>query len=422
MRFPRRPGHFDNSDLSRDHRYLESILIQFKSVKDTCIIYYHGNDWSGVPARQRYLMSAIARHIPVIYLDQSRTKVGRVTSSNPQPDVTVIYGLVRMVYSMEARGFGTLVPSYVQWQLRHVRRKYQRIILWSAENWLRPHRFIPHDTFIYDCIDPCFSDDPVDLNAFNERERSLVRTANLVFASAEALVEKCNLYSENVALINNACEPGEYAAELLIDARRPSWWPQQSRPIAAYLGTLDCRLDFDFLDAACRQNSNVSFILAGQIAADSRARVEQLSKNPNVTIPGRISVEDGRFLLGHCAIGLIPFRMCAANDEVNPVKLYAYTLLGIPVVGSAVRELSIRPDVTLTARTSGDFAQLIPRAIALRADTRYRYTLTNFALENTWSHRAESAFEHIMRTVGNDPRPPSGKTKYCEDRNLAPSS
>ena len=202
-----------------------------------------------------------------------------------------------------------------------------------------------------------------------------------------------------MTLINNACEPEEYSASLLALAQRPAWWPATDLPVAAFLGSLDWRFDVKAMRSACELNPGVHFILAGSIYADPVPGLLELLQLPNVTAPGRISVEDGRYLLANCKIGLIPFLPGAMNDAVNPVKMYAYALLGKPVLGTAIRELVARPDIVQVARSAGAFGRMIPDTLTLSDDREYQARLRDFALRNTWSHRAQVAVNALNQML-----------------------
>jgi len=371
-----------------------------------CIIYIHGNAWEGVPARQRYLMEQMSRFLPIFYLEETEQKRWRVSWTQVTDNVVVGSGLLSGLVRFQRRAMKNKLPIWPWaqslWCKRHlgwVRKKYRRILLWDAENWLGSYRFVPHDRLIFDCIDPLFSDDPARLTAFAKRDEQMCRHADLVFASADSLAEKCRRHNPNVILLNNACAPEEYTPSLLESACRPEWWPTSNRSIAAYLGTLDARFDFTAVLAACRAHPSVDFVLAGTILPQYEGRIKELQTLPNVICPGRISVEDGRYLLDHCTVGLIPFVPGEMNDAINPVKMYAYAQLGKPMAGTAVRELTSRPQIVATAARSEDFGNAVAAALAQADSPETRQRLIQFAAINTWRQRAETAWDAISKFV-----------------------
>ena len=373
-------------------------------MQDTCIVYAHGNPWSGVQARQQYLMRALARSIPVVYLDGEEDRKLCVTRREVEPGVTVVRGFTSTLLRLVERRIPCAAAVWGRWHMGWLRRRYRRIVFWNAENGLRPYRFVPHDYLVFDCIDPCFSHDAATLESFARREHEVTRAADMVFASADLLRERCAALNPNTHLLNNACAPEEYRAELLQAAPAPVWWPKSGRPIAAYLGSLDWRMDFAALRAAVESLPEVEFVLGGNVIPDARDAARELAAHRNVTVPGRLSVEEGRFLLAHCAVGLIPFTPEPMNDAINPVKMYAYALLGKPMAGTAVRELLARPEVVATGRTAAEFVEAVGAALARSRDSGHCERLRQFAMQNTWSHRAQAALR-LLNDRADGPRP-----------------
>lgn len=369
-------------------------------MNDCCIIYYHGTDWEGLRGRQQYLMAALSKYVPVVYLDGSRTLRRAVSCVDVSDRITVVRGLVATLWALRRRRLPGPARLCAAWHLRPVRRRFSRVLFWATENLIRPDQSIRHEGLVYDCMDPCLDHDP----EYERRQAVALRAAAKVFASAELLAEQCRRDHDDVTLLNNACEPAEYDPKLIASAPRPSWWPQTAGPVAAYLGTIDRRVDLECLRYACRLNPTVQFVIAGKVIPSLAPAMADLGALPNVTGPGPISVSDGRYLLSRCTIGLIPFVPCAMNDAVNPVKMYAYALLGKPMVGTATRELLTRPDVVQCASSAAEFAAAVGRALALAGRPEVEATLAAFASQNTWEHRAALAWETIRPLVDSPPQ------------------
>lgn len=365
--------------------------------EERCIVYAHGNDWDGVRSRQRYLMEALSKYIPVIYLDGSWDKRGKVTRHQVTDRVTVVRGLLRPMVSLKLRNFEAPSHLWGWWHTRWIRSRYRKIIFLDSENWLRPYRFIPHDSLVFDCIDPCFDRSPMVLAHFERRELEVLHASDAVFTTADSLTEFARKHNKNVTLLNNACSPDEYAPELIAAAAKPEWWPENKKRIAAYMGAIDWRFDFEFAICAAREHPDVDFIFAGNLLAEVADRSYELKALPNVSMPGRISVEDGRYLLAHGDIGLIPFIMGDMNDAINPVKMYAYAYLGKPIAGSAVRELVSRPEIAVTGDTPAQFSAAITTALQRAKDPAEKAKLLTFAAANTWDKRAEQAWQVLSK-------------------------
>ncbi|MEA3212773.1 MAG: hypothetical protein QOE70_5830 [Chthoniobacter sp.] len=389
-----------------------------------CIVFYHGNDWDGVRSRQRYLMQALSERFRIIYLDGTWSRRGWITARRPEPGVTVVAGFVSLLAALERRSLGWLARFAGRVFSTVFRKRGETFVFWNAENSACPFRFIPHQRLVFDCIDPSFSEDLAEIAAFHERESAMLRSADIAFASACSLVERCAEENAHVHLLNNACEPAEYAADLIGASPRPPWWPAADRPIAAYLGTLDQRFDFALVTAVAQRTPNLDFILAGHVIPECEPLLGQLRALPNVICPGRISVEQGRYLIANCSVGMIPFRPGAMNDAINPVKLYAYALLGKPVVGTPIRELCERPEAVLIGRTPEDFANYLVSAVGGSESAPSPESLRAFARRNTWKDRG-AAVADVFRISGwmdAFEQPASGPQGPARNPSLASSS
>jgi hypothetical protein len=84
------------------------------------------------------------------------------------------------------------------------------------------------------------------------------------------------------------------------------------------------------------------------------------------------------------------------NDAINPVKMYAYALLGKPMAGSNVRELASRMQIVAVAKSPHDYGRAVTQAMEQSRDETMTANLRKFALDNTWEHRAAQAWEAIQ--------------------------
>jgi glycosyltransferase involved in cell wall biosynthesis len=343
-------------------------------------------------------MQALSRVVPIYYIEDSEDSRWLITRHQVKQNVVVVRGLMPAWVRFERRGWLCAQKLWAYF-LRDIRKSHRRIILWEAMNWLRCFRYVDHDLMIYDSIDPCFSEDPEELSSFNIRERQYFARADVVFASANALQETAMLARKEVFLVNNACEPGDYTETLIANDVKPSWWPAVDRPVAAYLGSLDARFDFSLIHSVAQRMPDIQFVLAGIQLREFGTSISELRALPNVTLPGLVSLADGRYLMSRCQVGLIPFTPGAMNDAINPVKMYAYAYLGKPMVGTSIRELVSRPDLVYTANSADHFAEQLRNAIRDTYNPRRKQSLRLFGEQNTWEHRADQVVK-ILSSKG----------------------
>lgn len=380
------------------------------------IIYFHGNNWDWVRARQQYLMLALSKSFRIIYLDASRSENGFFAWRNAAQNLCVVSGLVSALCWFERKRLRFFAEFLGRVFSRFIRIKSRGpIYFWNAENLRTPYRFIPADYVVFDCIDPCFLEGAEEVKAHEKREADVLRDADLVFASASSLFDSCRMHNPNTHLLNNACAPDDYKETDRGALQRPSWYPE-AVPVACFLGTLDWRFHFALMRDVCSRMPEVSFVFAGSIIPERIDAVNELRSLPNVVCPGRISLEEGMFLMQNCSVGLVPFIPGEMNDAVNPVKMYAYAWLGKPIVGCDIRELRDRPQVARIARSAPEFVDAVENAIRSSSEPAAAARLRAYALQNTWTQRAQSAREQLKKLANT----PAESAAPCEARSLAP--
>ena len=363
-------------------------------MKPACIIYYHGNEWEGVPGRQAKLMEAMSHHLPVIFLDAGRDARFRVTLSRPLPGVTVVRGLVVILRSLVQRRWYSPARIVARLVLARLIRPYRQVIFWGAENWWQLERFVPHHVFVHDSIDPCFVEEHAA--AFAEREKALQQKAAVVLCTAETLLAEAKKINPQSYLVPNACAKDDFRSpgEKL---PLPMGIPEVPPPVVGYLGTIDSRIDVATALHTATQLKECSFVFAGPIVPGLDEALRPLRSLANVFFVGPQYGVNARAVAQTFDVGLIPFLPGVVSDALNPVKMYTYLAAGTPVVSTWIHECVRHRQWMRAAKTPEEFAAAVRQA--LRSGVEERARLIYFARQNTWAHRAADTMR-IFAQVG----------------------
>jgi glycosyltransferase involved in cell wall biosynthesis len=168
------------------------------------------------------------------------------------------------------------------------------------------------------------------------------------------------------------------------------------RKVIGFVGSLDHRwVDQDLLIAIAENFKKCALVLRG---SPDRTFARRIAKHPNVTILPFVEEEKLGDVLNSLDVGLIPFKRNKITEVVNPLKLYEYSLFGIPVVATWTKELSHYDEIVHLARSREEFLVAIERALTNSTDER-REKLREFALANTWDHRVDQLLEfaHLQK-------------------------
>jgi glycosyltransferase involved in cell wall biosynthesis len=223
----------------------------------------------------------------------------------------------------------------------------------------------PSNVLVYDCNDPneelYADDDEIRRRWIRKHETEALQKADVVFATAKRLLTKCKAINSNVYLATNGVPSSFFQTDHVV----PHDIAAIKQPIVGYVGTIADWIDFDLLRTLASKNSDLSFLFIGQnistnttlAAFKALKNVFFLEKRRHDEIPGYMS---------QLSVGLIPFKVNALTQAVNPVKLFEYLAAGVPVVSSPLDEVLAFSDVVYIAEKD-DFADKI--RLAINSDT-----------------------------------------------------
>ena len=364
------------------------------------VYFYHGAVWGNSLGRQRMLTEQIAKRYPLIFLEIGKgghqlLGWNRPTIEQVGNQAWVIRGFMdvrRSKLGRKCRRFtGMIDGAWIEDAIAKLFPGPYVFWLSSSMPWipygLRRHRLV------YDCIDPPFGTNEEKRKQSLETELNLARQAKLCFATAGSLAEDMAASGRPVHLLPNALDPAQLPDD---DTVAPESFTPDGRPVVGYLGTIDIRFDTKQVAEAARRCPGHQFVIAGRVNAEHEQDVEELRALENVTVTGSVSFEEGRRLIKCFDIGLIPFKQGMYGDGINPVKMWMYFGLGLPVVGLTTAELRRYPDWVSVADDGIGLAERISQADISEAMAEKRRA---FASQNTWAQRAEKGLE-ILRNAG----------------------
>ncbi|MFP4580324.1 MAG: glycosyltransferase [Candidatus Sumerlaeia bacterium] len=186
---------------------------------------------------------------------------------------------------------------------------------------------------VYRCVD--------DIRGFEGVPQNLINVE-------ASLIERCDLCTVLAwRMAEIVMDRGAKEAEVIslgVDAehfnpRRARPEPEKlrdiPRPRLLFVGTLNERIDMDWIETLARERPDYHLVLVGPLeggcpAVPDRANIHALGPRPYDAIPAWMQ---------HCDAGLIPFRHTPLVESTNPIKLYQYLAAGLPVASRRWLEL-----------------------------------------------------------------------------------
>jgi glycosyltransferase involved in cell wall biosynthesis len=221
----------------------------------------------------------------------------------------------------------------------------------------------------------------------------LRRRGRHVCAVSAAILQRIAPEAPSI-VVPNGIEPAEWLAP----GQAPAWLLEAGGPRLIYIGSLDGRLDRNWLATLATELPQASIHLVGRVLdAEHLAPLDRL---PNVTIRPNVGREEIAATVAGADVGLLPHVATPLTEAMSPLKVYEYLAAGLPVAATdlePVRDLG--PRVAL-ACPGGDFTGAVRRALALgraREDERQE-----FIAANSWARRHETILDFAL---GASPAP-----------------
>ena len=221
-----------------------------------------------------------------------------------------------------------------------------------------------------------------------EEEETLMTRADLVVASSQWLERDTARFTSRHVLIRNGADYEHFA-------RRPAkvYRDPCGRRVLGYYGAIAGWLDTDVLGAVADAFPDCSVVLIGH---DQSRVAKRLSRHPNLVHLEEVPYGALPTYLHGFDVCLLPRRLTALTNAMNPVKLYEYLCTGIPVVSTNLPEVSEFEGLVYSPETTEAFVEAVATALTEPADDPRREQRRRFAAGQTWAARA-TKFEQAIR-------------------------
>jgi len=233
---------------------------------------------------------------------------------------------------------------------------------------------------VYDCLDEHSGFDTNEPRMV-EQETSLMRSADLVVATARLLAEKARNYSQKVLVLPNAADYDHFSLvpkTLLPEGLQGT--------VIGYFGAISAWFDLDMVRLAAGQRPEWHFVLVGNTYGADKREITQLSTFKNIHFEGEQPYSLLPSYLHRFDVACIPFLRTPLTEATNPVKFYEYLSAGKPVVAVSLPELEPFREQYYAVDSVDSFVAQIERALA-EDSPALREKRKTFARQQTWDAR-----------------------------------
>jgi glycosyltransferase involved in cell wall biosynthesis len=238
---------------------------------------------------------------------------------------------------------------------------------------------IPHKLVAYDIMDALTENPKGVFASYWESEKILSCDADIVFVTSHTLLERQRTLNPRTYYV-----PHGVAYEKFADVRLPlpSDLEMIPAPRVLFFGGIDERLDLDLLEQIAAHHPDWHIILLGIVRTD----ISRLETFSNVHVIGQKPHDVLPAYLHHANVLMMPYRLNAYSQYMNPAKLHECLAVGKPTVVTALPCFDEFRDVLAVATTRTEFEELVACGIVERSE-QARLARQVRARENTWEKR-----------------------------------
>ena len=318
-----------------------------------------GHPMASIASEEQHLLSYLMRNRKVLWVnhDQEKGMFGTPARGEPTPSPEPRRPLVseftphHLIHTSTSWLHGLdqhLLRLQVQRMMQS--QKIQHPILWvnSVAGGELAAKLAGHKV-IYFCSEAVPQWPMASRQLWLQRQAELVAKADLILATDPAQVSR--FPAHKTCLLNTSLPPLPPAMP------RPKDLPR-GRPIAGFYGTLDDRLDWDFLAQAARSRPDWYWVLIGP---NKSQRLTEILRHKNIFWLGEKCYDELTAYLPHWQLLLLPYLTTTSAQPYNPLKLNEYLSLDKPVVMTTLlpQDNGFRPLVS-RVHNATELAELLP--------------------------------------------------------------
>ena len=226
----------------------------------------------------------------------------------------------------------------------------------------------------------------------------MLEKSDIIFVTANTLKDEvlaAGVPEQNVIHVSNGVNIDFFNKAL--ESFVPADYVKNDKKTVGYVGGVPDWVDLELVYGAACRLPNVDFVLVG---ADKPTATKIKAQPNNVYFLGLKEYYKIPSYIALFDVAMIPFKISAITNAVDPVKLYEYFALGKPVVATSINELQKLNDGLLlrVANTEEEFAAAISFFLA-EDNIEWQRSRVRIAQKNSWSSKAEQIIATAARKL-----------------------
>jgi len=360
--------------------------------------------WAFVFQRPQHLLSRLARHFHVVFIEEPMHTSGpaHLERTTPCEGVEVL----RAHTPVEHAGFhddqlSALQPMISGYLAEH---RIDDYVVWFYTPMALPLLGdLSPRAIVYDCMDElsAFRNAPRQMR---QRETALLKSADLVATCGPRLYEAKRAANPNVLCVLSAVDAEHYSArrataDAAAMARADALQGGIAAPRLGFFGVIDERLDLDLVARVADAEPGWQIVMVGPVVKIDEAA---LPRRPNLHYLGQQPYALLPQLVAGWSACLMPFALNESTEFISPTKTLEYMAAGKPVVSTPIHDVkAMFGDIVAIAPDAATFIAACRLALgespAQREERERR--MAERVREHTWDAAAatiRSALEAVL--------------------------
>ena len=277
----------------------------------------------------------------------------------------------------------------------------RRVIFWVCPNNFHfpsiERRFEP-DLIVADVIDDQRMWDilPEHEERLHRNYREILGRSELVFVNCDSVRRSMQEFSSNIHLLPNAAEMLDRDARTW---KKPAELARMRGPVIGYVGNLDiARIDVELLEAVAASHPDWNLVFIGSMHRGREIR--KLGRFRNVHFLGVRIYEQALRYIRFFDVAIIPHLDNKLTRSMNPLKLYVYFSLHVPVVATPIENMGDFAEFVRTGRTPEEFMRRVEECLEGGPDMSWSSRLDSLLGSHSWSRRVADIMRLIEARLG----------------------
>lgn len=222
--------------------------------------------------------------------------------------------------------------------------------------------------------------------------QDILDLSDMTFANCQQVLLSMQEFCNDIRLVPNGC-----------DTQIPIIEPKNSHVFKefcdypgktiGYIGNLESKIDIELIQKLATTFQDCQIVLIGSTHANPK--VLDLKRYQNVRMPGVIPYREVGAWVSRFNVGIVPHLKTELTNNMNPLKVFVYLALDIPVVSTKVSNIDQNCEMIKIASSHEEFLAKIQETLIQPKPCLQNSK--NYVQENNWEVRFSKHIDELLQ-------------------------